>query len=830
MPVSLGGIGMLVEQAVSELSAIDGIEITVVLLGPASFSRAVKAHRDAHYENVEIIGEEDMLGFLHDQPVLPQWAFSFENYYLSYLVAEYLLKLEKQGNGFDLIEFPDYKGFGYVSLKQKRLAGAFSDTQCVVRIHGVTSIWNQIDGVDIHSRERLQLYQMERYSLEFADSWTLPGKRLADQYVGFLGIEYEKLNLITPIFKKLGERGSYWHSATTSERDPIRVMFYGKQQHVKGLDYFIEAAIKLCESSESANRSYEFLVIGQDTPSQWGGKGSYGSELRKRIPEKFTHQIRFLGRIDVRELSCWVNQCACAVIPSRMETFCLAAHELNWLGIPLVLNRIPVFEDYFEDGKSCLFFDNDAHQLAGKIRDAAECEKTRQCLRKGNNAALISEKGESSNRDVYLEQQPSGLTTDQEMREQPLVSIIVPYFNEMRHYLRETLLSVEAQDYPNFEVIVVNDGSTEPVANEVFDQIAGEYGQKPDFEFHTKVNGGLGSARNYGIERSSGVYILPLDSDDIIESRMVSDCVEALERCKDLDAVSTFTSFFQDGSDPRNQIDYVIPYDLDSLLIFLENRAGVACSMFRRSLFDCFKYTETLPAFEDWDFWMLLAKEGKKVEVLPKLLFRYRRRVQSMVSSEGFSRKAQLMHHIADHHREHLQSKGDHLYKAYNQLLSEALEVDENNFPHCKIYLAPNGVYDEKSSLYKRYQPGDLVEFEMRLPFVTEQTVLRFDPAAVPSSIHLNWMSLHHVGDSNALWVATKENDYAPLTVAGTARQIAHPDHLLIAADGGDPQIICPELKPSEQAYLLRVSFRVFDPYEALLFEATGKDYRNYVD
>ena len=603
MPISAGGIGMLVEQAVSELSREKSkVSITVILLGPDAFSNAVKEHGSLHYPEVEFVSIEDMCKSLDGQAILPKWAFTFENYYYSYLVSEYLLKRE-QSNPFDVVEFPDYKGFGYVTFKQKRLAGAFENTHLVVRIHGATCIWNQIDGVDLHSRELMQLYQMERYSLQYADSWILPGKRLADQYHQILGIDFPDLNILTPVFKQLGEAGCYWNAEATRNPAVKRVMFYGKQQHVKGLDYFIDAAIRILETSETRKVPFEFLIVGQDTPSQWGSRGSYGETLRKRIPVKWRDSIRFLGRIDINTLPELVSSCDCAVIPSRMETFCLAAHELNWLGIPLVLNKIPVFEDYFEDGKSCLFFDDEASELTDKILSVVGNSELRETLRLNNNATSIADRGKTGNRDIYLslgtgETVGNAASSD----DSPLVSIIIPYFNDMRHYLRETLESVRDQNYPNYEVIVVNDGSTQELANETFEKIKEAYRQWDAFKFFTKENGGLGSARNFGIDHAKGDYILPLDSDDIIENTFVTDCIQTLERCPDLDALSTYTSFFQDGGDARNQIDYVIPYDLDPVLIFLENRAGVATSMFRRKLFDEFRYDELLPAFEDWDF------------------------------------------------------------------------------------------------------------------------------------------------------------------------------------------------------------------------------------
>ena len=826
-PVNAGGIGMLVEQAVAELSTHDAMEVTVILIGDPGFTEGVRHYGAEHYPNVCFVGLQDMLHELAPTDPLPEWAFTFHNYYVSYVVAEYLSQVDAN-RPFDVIEFPDYKGFGYVTLKHRRLRGEFGKTHFVVRIHGVTSIWNEIDGVDIHSRERLQLYMMERYSLTVSDSWTLPSRALADQYAEKLGVSYHKLNIVTPIFKKLGNPVSYWQNR--EETSVKRVLFYGKQQHVKGLDLFIEAAVALLKASEEKGGDrYEFLIIGQDTPSQWGAKGSYGDTVRKMIPDAYKDQIRFLGRIDMATLPEVVKGCSCAVIPSRVETFCLAAHELNWLGVPLVINRIPAFVEYFEDKKSCLYFDGTSGDLQEKIRKIVEDSAVRERLKEGNNAQSIAAQSVTTNRDIYqkLVQASEVSAVASTKTEQPLVSIVVPYYNDMRRYVEETLASIEALEYPNKEIILINDGSTDPAANRKFEELRQQFAGRENYTFIVKENGGLGSARNEGIVRSKGKYILPLDSDDLVEPAFLTETVRALELQPELDAVSTYVSFFRDGSDPKHRIDYVIPYDLDDLLIFAENRAGVACSLFRREVFDRFHYSEDLPAFEDWDFWMQLAEAGRKVEVIPVLLYRYRRREGSMVSSEGFARKAQLMHFIGSRHKEHLRKVGDSVFKMYNQLLWESKQVDENTFPHCKLYFAPNGQFDEFNSIFHRYEMEQPVELEVRLPEIKVPTILRFDPAAKPSSIHVTSMSLRRVNSNEDLWQADINNGFAPVQVAGTARVIPHPECLLISSDGDDPQICCPDLEPSEIGYVLKVSFQVFDRYESILYDLTGKGYKD---
>lgn len=97
------------------------------------------------------------------------------------------------------------------------------------------------------------------------------------------------------------------------------------------------------------------------------------------------------------------------------------------------------------------------------------------------------------------------------------ISIIVPIYNA-EHYLRKCIPSILFQDYENFELILINDGSTDQSG-----KIADEFANKDSRirVFH-KINGGVSSARNLGIEEATGDYICFIDSDDYIETNYLS--------------------------------------------------------------------------------------------------------------------------------------------------------------------------------------------------------------------------------------------------------------------------------------------------------------------
>lgn len=106
----------------------------------------------------------------------------------------------------------------------------------------------------------------------------------------------------------------------------------------------------------------------------------------------------------------------------------------------------------------------------------------------------------------------------------PLVSIIVPVY-KTELYLRACLDSVYGQTYKNFEVICIDDGSPDNSIS-ILKQFKQEH---ENFRYYSQNNQGLSATRNNGIRLAKGKYILPLDSDDILDYDCLKKLVEAVE-------------------------------------------------------------------------------------------------------------------------------------------------------------------------------------------------------------------------------------------------------------------------------------------------------------
>lgn len=199
------------------------------------------------------------------------------------------------------------------------------------------------------------------------------------------------------------------------------------------------------------------------------------------------------------------------------------------------------------------------------------------------------------------------------------ISVIIPTFNQ-QEFLAETLDSVLNQTVKPHEVIVVNDGSTDNTRG-----ILESYADK--VKVIHQVNKGLASARNTGIMNATGDYILPLDSDDLLQD----GCIERLNKViKDTKADIVGLSFKNFGMDQSLVILQFRP-TLEDFKI--GNRLGYCSAINREALLEVGGYSSRMTwGFEDLHLWINLLSRGKTVVTIPEPLWLYRVRTNSMIS------------------------------------------------------------------------------------------------------------------------------------------------------------------------------------------------------
>ncbi|HEX5069599.1 MAG TPA: glycosyltransferase [Vicinamibacterales bacterium] len=201
----------------------------------------------------------------------------------------------------------------------------------------------------------------------------------------------------------------------------------------------------------------------------------------------------------------------------------------------------------------------------------------------------------------------------------PKVSIVIPCFN-LGHYLDEAVDSVLEQTFDDFEILIVDDASTDEATRDLLDQY-----DRPRTRVFRLPHQGVSGTRNSGIERSNGQYLCFLDADDVLDPQFLARTLAPLEADAGLGFVSCWLKTF--GSD-----EWVWRQDRCDLPAVLAECTVLTASPVRRSILDevgGFDAASGELFAEDWDLWISIVERGHRGTILPEVLFYYRRYAES---------------------------------------------------------------------------------------------------------------------------------------------------------------------------------------------------------
>ena len=212
----------------------------------------------------------------------------------------------------------------------------------------------------------------------------------------------------------------------------------------------------------------------------------------------------------------------------------------------------------------------------------------------------------------------------------PNISIIIPVYN-VETYLADCLDSILAQTFESFEVILVDDGSTDGSP-----AIAQKYADahSEQIRYYRKENGGPGLARNFGISKAKGDYLMFVDSDDIVDPEMLTDLYESAFV---LESDIIFCPYFRHGLYQEVTIEGTYDFDMDKVYTgtdFLKQSdyTVTTCSKLYRT---AFVKQFAFPAhwFEDVAWLPVVMSYAKKISYVSTPYYHYLRHDTSIVSS-----------------------------------------------------------------------------------------------------------------------------------------------------------------------------------------------------
>ena len=254
-----------------------------------------------------------------------------------------------------------------------------------------------------------------------------------------------------------------------------------------------------------------------------------------------------------------------------------------------------------------------------------------------------------------------------------LVSIIIPCFNQGQ-YIFEATDSILNQSYGDFEIIVVNDGSTDSLTNSILATL-----ERPNLKVIKTKNQGLAMARNTGIKNSQGEFFIPLDCDDKLTPKYIEKTMAEIEKDEAIGVVYSDIKVFGNYEDEIKLKQTFIPE------ILIENKVSVT-SLVKRTVFDKILknngigYNPNMEyGYEDWDFWISAIEAKFKLKHIPEPLFLYRKVGPSMIANAE-KHHIYLINQIMENHKESFKEFNQEVVaELQNKLKTQEKEISKLN-------------------------------------------------------------------------------------------------------------------------------------------------------
>ena len=597
-PVKNGGIGTACFH-LAKVLAKNSYNVSLLFTGPLQNEN--HDHWQSYYKTLGI--EYFYIDDVH-QKVKINGASDFQR--KSFSVYKFL-----KSKSFDFIHFQDWQANALVSLQAKETTEEFNNTVITVTMHSSTQ-WQQ-EGMKVFNHmppiEDSKQKWAEEYCVRNCDVLISPSKHM-----------FKWANESNWLMSKNQKVIPYCFCEKTNTSfygvDSKHLIFFGRLETRKGLEYFIDNVLEM----ENKIEKISFL----------GKVGTVSNQnSSKYISDKLADKIDFkiLSHFDTFESIDYIKRTqGLVVIPSLLDNFPYTVIESIQNNIPFICSNaggIPEMVD-----PQIIF---DINQKYGLLN----------LLKKINTGFFyklnhVYDAYDSNSQWMSLHDTKIRLSNNSQYKTEPKISICIPYYNYPK-YLPLLLKSISNLNYKNFEVIIVNDGSPDKDAEEVFFEMKKKY---KDFKFYCKENSGVGDTRNFAASKAHGEYLVFMDSDNLADPAMLKHFSIAIQKSNADCITCYFNAFDQDYNDicpQRTKYKYMPLGDAIEIGL-LENVFGDANFIVKKSVFDKIGGfgTERSTSWEDWEFLAKLNLEGYKQSVIPKSLFWYRH------TDEGFSRITNL--------------------------------------------------------------------------------------------------------------------------------------------------------------------------------------------
>lgn len=627
-----GGIGTYVENC-AKMFAKAGDEVTVIVrsVNESKTEKTKEGYRVVRFAQ----GEGECYQYL-----------GYDNA-LAYQYYEVIMKtIDKYGKP-DIIEMQEYNAYGQYLIQSKLMLNEkLKDIPLVVHLHTPSFETLRINQFNTYELPFYWIGEMEKFCIKGADALVCPSQFLADKLQYLVKDKIKVINLPFDIDKEELEK---YEKEELKKPEKKTILYFGRTEYRKGVVQMLKGAEKLWKKGLDFN----VKIIGGDTILE--PKGTYvGEDLKKKYAKYIeSGNLEMMSAIPHLELIPHILSATAVTIPSLYENFPNTCIYSMWLGKPVLVSKSGGQAEMVEESlKNGLIFDwnkegdleEKLEQLLNMSDDELETmgknakERINKLCNIEDNLKMrreffeevIKNKDKQKTQFPFVEEMPKDEYITKYDEEKDLLSVVIPYYN-LAKTLPETIDSIKASDYKNYEIIIVNDGSTDEESVKILEN----YKEDKQIRIINIENKGLANARNVGAKEAKGEFVAFIDADDKIDSTFYSKAINILHQYNNVSYVYSWVQYFEGSTAVWPTFNVHIPYLLCANML-------AAFTVIRKNDFLNFGQNRIKMEYgmEDYDGWVSLAEHGCLGVSIPEKLNLYRIRKDSM--SRQFNKKMRV--------------------------------------------------------------------------------------------------------------------------------------------------------------------------------------------
>ncbi|MCC5785314.1 MAG: glycosyltransferase [Phycisphaerales bacterium] len=544
---------------------------------------------------------------------------------------------------FDIIETPDIRAEGYFLFRARRAMGLFEDCVLSVRIHTPGAVLYDRHGRSWYNRSDAVVEHMERTVLAEADILLSPSAAAIAEIERVLpGVRREgRPEAVTP--NPFPSR-----PAPPRADGPTMLLCVGRIERLKGQHLLVQAAVELLDKGHDLS----VLLAGADSVTG-PLRTSMRETIAKQIPGRWRDRFVFLGPVDPPTVRRLLSRATALVAPSLWDNLPYSVLEAMGAATPVIASDAGGIPEMIADREHGLLFANgDASALRDAIETLIEDTELQSALSAAGPARARELADPQAAAAGALDAYAPLLKPAEPRRRAPTVTprrlcVVIPYFN-MGELTDQTLASLARQTRQPDEVVLVNDGSTDPASLDWLDRTARRNTHHLPLRVLHTDNAGVAAARNTGVARTDAPLVFPLDADDLLAPDAIEKLEAALERNPDASYATPLIASFR--KDPLKPVTGWVPLGLHRDLLTCFNVGGASAALFRReAIEEVGGWDPTMPGYEDWELWCRMALLGMQGVVVPEFLLRYRLRPGSRLHNDS-TKHADLIAELASRH------------------------------------------------------------------------------------------------------------------------------------------------------------------------------------